>query len=222
MVVFSAFAALLTGLFASHWVGWIFIFALAQGTLAISLANIINIRFKDKKKLWEESLPYGIVMITYFLGGIIFCFLIARINIFEHIYHAIRIALGLGSSMHQTIWPQTYYTVAELKPGDFDKITAQLHGTLLFIGAVFSMVWVYWKNKRNDKANICLFLVFWFVAMSYATMNAVRFTFFLVYPVRFFFQLQWWISLQRYTPFAYDQLINIYGLVQLQPQLFFL
>ncbi len=189
MVVFSTFAALLLGLFASHWVGWIFIFALVQGTLAVSLANNINLRYKDKKKLWKESLPYGIVMITFFLGGIIFCFLIAGINLFEHLFHSVKIALGLGTSMHQTIWPQTYYTVAELRPGDFDKITAQLHGTLLFIGAVFSMIWVYWKNKRNEKADICLILVFWFVTMSYATINAVRFTFFLSIPCSIFLSI---------------------------------
>jgi dolichyl-diphosphooligosaccharide--protein glycosyltransferase len=186
IVVFSAFAALLLGLFASHWVGWVFIFALVLGTLTVSLANTINLRFKDKKRLWKESLPYGIVMITFFLGGIIFCFLIARINLFAYLQHSVKIALGLGTSLHQTIFPQTYYTVSELKPGDFDKIAAQLHGTLLFIGAVFSMVWVYWKNKRNDKADICLILIFWFVAMSYATMNAVRFTFFLSVPCTVF------------------------------------
>ncbi|MBN1603765.1 MAG: hypothetical protein JW915_19290 [Chitinispirillaceae bacterium] len=186
IVVFSSFAALLLGLFASHWVGWIFIFVLVQGTIAVSLANIINLRFKDKKRLWKESLPYVIVMITFFLAGIIFCFTFARINIFEHLYHSVKVALKLGTSIHQTIWPQTYYTVSELKPGDFDKIAAQLHGTLLFTGAVFSMIWVYWKNKRNDIADICLFLVFWFVAMSYATMNAVRFTFFLSVPCSIF------------------------------------
>jgi dolichyl-diphosphooligosaccharide--protein glycosyltransferase len=186
IALFSIFAALLLGLFASHWTGWIFIFALVQGTLTLSLANIINIRYKDKNRLLKESLPYAIVMMTFFLAGIIFCFLIARINLFAHLFHSVKIAMGLGTSMHQSIWPQTYYTVSELKAGDFDKITSQLHGTLLFIGAVFSMLWVYWKNKRNEKADISLLLIFWFIAMSYATMNAVRFTLFLSVPCSVF------------------------------------
>jgi dolichyl-diphosphooligosaccharide--protein glycosyltransferase len=186
IAVFSAIAALLLGLFASHWVGWIFIFVLVGATLALALANTINLRFKDKKMLWEDSLPYVIVMVTFFLGGIIFCFLIARINIFAYLQHSVKIVLGLGTSLHQTIFPQTYYTVSELNPGDFDKIAAQLHGIPLFIGAFFSMIWVYWKNKRNTKADICLFLVFWFAGMSYATMNAIRFAYFLSIPCTIF------------------------------------
>jgi len=175
----SMFFGLYTYTWASYW--WFFIVSLAF--LGYGALNNYSIANKVNRKVLNYLISGGV----FITGCIVFSFLITRINIIADIIPVVKSNLGLGQSQSLSIWPSTYYTVAELQKINSLGLIKNLYGPLIFFFSITSMLFVYIKERRTEKNDFVILMVFWAFFMFFASFRGIRFIAFLAIPLGIFF-----------------------------------
>jgi dolichyl-diphosphooligosaccharide--protein glycosyltransferase len=179
LIIYSMLASLFLGLFAYTWVGWWFIFVIVGMFLFLSLINTYLIDPKAK----EGILSYLISGIVFLGGSILFCALIPHINLIKTISVHIKNTLNLGTVFSTSIWPNTYYTVAELRKVGPETIVKNLYGLVPFNFSLIGMFWLYIKEKRSQKKDFLYIIFLWTIFMTFASLRGVRFIVYLSIPL---------------------------------------
>ena len=183
---FSLLSSFFLCLYALSWVGWWFIYIVVLGLFLYVFSNNLFLYSKDFQEFKRSITPYIISLSIFITGSIVLCFFIAG---FEPVSYAVRTLfahLGLGKSVYNSIWPSTYYTVEELKTGDFLSIPLKLGNWVLFVISVASLLIIYLKQKRGKNADIIILLMFWSFFMVFTSFRGIRFTLLLSVPFGIF------------------------------------
>ncbi|MFC1514772.1 STT3 domain-containing protein, partial [Candidatus Omnitrophota bacterium] len=188
-ILFSLLAAFFLSLYAYTWRGWWFIYLVIFAFFGYVLLNIVNLHYKDKDIVRAKTFPYLVSLLTFFLGSIVLCLAIAKIEPLSYTFLSIKENLGLGKSLASSIWPSTYYTVGELQPINFLGIPIALGGWIVFTLSLVSSLWVYLLYKRTEKGDLIVLLIFWLFSMIFASLKGARFTILLCLPVGIFLSL---------------------------------
>ncbi|MFH1771947.1 MAG: STT3 domain-containing protein [Candidatus Omnitrophota bacterium] len=186
LTIYSIIASFLQGLYSFTWVGWWFIFLVVSCFFLCMILNNYCLYYKDLRNAHRQNAPYFISAIIFTAGSILFCFLISRINLLTFIISSIKENLNLGKSLSVSIWPNTNYTIGELKPADMLRIAENLHGLLMFVLSLFGMLWFYSKEKRGRRKDFVYIMLFWFLFMIFASSRSIRFVIYLAVPLGFF------------------------------------
>jgi len=188
-ILYSLLASFFLSIYASTWVGWWFIYLVIFGFFLYFISNNLFLHFRDWAKFRKALLPYILSLSVFLAGSIIFCLLIVKTDPLSYTYQYLRQHLDLGKSLSATVWPSTYYTVEELRAGNFISIPPKLGSWPLFVFATASLLWVYLKERRSEKSNVIILLMFWSFFMVIASFRGLRFTLFLSLPFGVFLGL---------------------------------
>ncbi len=179
LIFYSASAALFLGFYSYSWLGFWWIFIVVIGWFLYIVLNEYSINYKVSHKI----LIYLISGAVFFIFGVIACWLISGINLINVTISNIKGNLRLGLSQGVSIWPNIYYTVAELKKSNPQDIINSLYGIIIFIFSMIGLLWFYVKERRTERKYILSLLVFWAFFMFFASFKGVRFTIFLLIPL---------------------------------------
>ncbi|MBN3040518.1 MAG: hypothetical protein JW867_05280, partial [Candidatus Omnitrophica bacterium] len=183
---FCLMASLFLALFSWTWVGWWFIFLIVNIFFLYMLVNETLINFKEKDKMSKSLYGIAVSYIIFTLGSILFCKLLAGIEPFSATYNNIAANINFGRSIQNSIWPNVYYTVRELQPGNLLSIIKSFGQVYAFIAASLSAFLIFMKEKRSKNASAVILLNFWMFFMFLITLKAKRFSLFLVIPFSIF------------------------------------
>lgn len=182
LFIYSILSGLFCALYAYTWLGWIQAFAVLGLYIFYKSLNDISLNAQDKDRLKEKILTNIFVLLFFVAAMTMFFWLLSGNNPLNEIWHMCKLALGLDKSYSASIWPNTFFTVGELKKGSFSSMSNALYGSLAFVLGIFSMLLVYIKDKRSKAADFAVPMIFTFMLMIYATLRGVRFALFLVTP----------------------------------------
>ena len=185
------------GLFCFTWAAWWFVFMIVVIYEAIYLALILLRRWlynKYNAGLFKAHLlSLSMFLIASLFWVIVFCGFMP-LGIF---YNEVKAAVTLSKAVSQSVWPNVYSTVGELKRSDLKEIVSSTGGLFIFIPAVFGMFFLLIRNlffRRDNvfKRESAILLALWFAGMFYACFQGVRFTVFLLIPLSIF--LGWFVN----------------------------
>lgn len=194
-IFYSLLAGLFLAFFAWTWPGWWFIYIVVLGSYGFLLFNQLFIYSQDAKRLKQVLSPYLLSLLIFIAGSFAFCMAIADMNPFVETYRSLSANFNLGKPFQNSIWPDTYYTVAELRAGSLNAIFAGLWGSkILFLFSLIGSLWFFIKDRRGERASLNIFLLFWLFFMGYASLKGIRFVMFLgpilgIYGGAFFAEL---------------------------------
>ncbi|UCC95837.1 MAG: hypothetical protein JSW40_03590 [Candidatus Omnitrophota bacterium] len=182
-ILYSFFASFFLGVYAFTWVGYWWILVVVGASLFGGFLNSYLVGGQAKR----EARVYLVSGVTFFLGAIFFCFLIAQRNVLFSIFSGIQYRLRLGSSYSASLWPHVFYTVAELQKTAFENLGKNLHDIVFYLFCLIGMLWIYLKQKRSEKKDFLLMMILWAFVMLLASLKGQRFIMFLAVPLGMFF-----------------------------------
>lgn len=186
LLAYSIAASFFQGLYVFTWVGWWFIFLIIGIFFALSILNSYSVYYDDRRAANRENRYYIISGLTFLAGSIVFCFLIAKVNLIYDLFALAKSNLYLGQPLTARIWPNTYYTVSELATGDAGRIVDILYGKEFFIAAVLG-IFIETLRRKEERKDILAIMVFWFALTWVASFKAVKLTTYLSIPLGLFF-----------------------------------
>lgn len=182
----SLLGAFFLSIYAFTWIGWWFIFVVIIAFFVYTLINNLSLDKGNKIIDKKDFSRFSVSVSVFFLASFFLCLFIAKVEPFSYTINSLITNLGLGKSLDNSIWPNTYYTVQELRPGNFAEISQRLGGRVPLTLAIMAVLWVYVKEKRSKKSTPIILLVFWLFVMSFASLKGLRFALFLSVPTGIF------------------------------------
>lgn len=180
--VYALIASLCFGMYSATWMDswWILIIVVAY-----TLLGFIN-RYLITRKCDSEALGYLLSGLVFFIGSIVFCAVLVHLNILTHLYDRLKIVLSLGSAHTPSIWPNTYYTVSELRSPTVRVLFGFVYGNILTTAALAGFLWVFLKERRSEKKDYIYMMFLWTIFMFFASLKSIRFAIFLAIPLGIF------------------------------------
>lgn len=181
-------SCLWVGLFCYTWPGWWFIFLLIIIYEIYSFLYLIfrALRYKEKNL---GHFKKHLLSLPLFLGfGLFWVILFSGFLPLIDLYLQVKQALTLNKPLIDSIWPNVYYTVGELRKADFFAISSFAGGTVLFITSLSCMLLLFSRTLRKREyadfqAQAITILMLWFIVMFFACFRGVRFVMFLLMPL---------------------------------------
>jgi len=183
IIFYSLSASIFFGLYTYTWVAYWWFFVVSSAFLVYEALNNYSIANKVNWKVLSYLISGGV----FIAGCIIFSFLIAHMNIITNTVSAVKYKVGLGQSQSLSIWPSTFYTVAELQKVNALGLVKNLYGPAIFFFSMISMLFVYIKERRTEKNEFVVSMIFWAFFMFFASLRGIRFIAFLAIPLGVFF-----------------------------------
>lgn len=183
IIFYSLSAGMFFGLYTYTWIAYWWFLIVSLAFLGYGALNNYSIANKVSHKVLNYLISGGI----FIAGSIVFSFLITHINIIANTVSAVKSKIGLGQSQSLSIWPSTYYTVAELQKVNPLDLINNLYGPVIFFFSITSMLFVYIKERRTEKNDFVILMVFWAFFMFFASFKGIRFVAFLAIPLGIFF-----------------------------------
>lgn len=190
-IFFSAFSAAFLACYASTWKGWWFIFDIM---ILSGLLFILNKKLSQS----EENEEPGILKVHAWSIGFFFIFstfFVIALNGFsvwkDFIAEPLRLSTILKVTT-STMWPNVYWTVAELGSAKPFEIASSLGGFFVFLTSLLGLVYIFLfeRASRDNRYGFGLFcLVLWIVSTFYSAVEALRFVLLLVVPMGLAFGL---------------------------------
>ena len=122
---------------------------MASGFFLVMIANNYSLYAKAPDDFKKINTPYVITAAAYLVGSLLFCYLIAGVNLFAVLGKTLSYYLKMGSSVSRNIWPDTFYTVSELQKVEISQIAYHMHGFVVFLIAMASVMWVHGPILRK-------------------------------------------------------------------------
>lgn len=181
----TALAGLFLAFYASTWKGWWFIFDVMLISGALFILNQRECGREEGFDAHRSEGPWR-ALVSFFLFTTVFVigingFVVWNDFIAEplRLWHILRVTPG-------TMWPNVFWTVAELGSGSGAEIVRSVGGSLIFFGSMVGLLYlfIFEKRLRDPKRGFGFFcLVLWIGSTFYASLEALRFTLLLVVPL---------------------------------------
>ncbi|MFA5089879.1 MAG: STT3 domain-containing protein [Candidatus Omnitrophota bacterium] len=181
---FVFISGLIIGLFSFTWNGWWYIFDLILLAAVFHTLNLYSVRQGRQTDSWKLAPWFALAL--FFLSSFIFVGLLCGVETFTRfIFEPLRIALAKGY-LKGHFWPNTFLTVQELRPANIKEVINNCGGWFVFLPALFSLFFMLLDKKQKDyrqRQFIVFLFVFWIMAVSLASIKAVRFSLLLAVPI---------------------------------------
>ncbi len=190
-ILFSALSGIFLACYASTWKGWWFIFDIM---IISGVLFILNKKLSQSEEREEPGiiLNHAVSIAFFFIFSTIF---VIALNGFSVWMDFIREPMRLATILKVTtgsMWPNVFWTVAELGPATPLEVVNALGGFFVFFAGLLGLVYIFLFEKalRDNRYGFGLFcLVLWIVGTFYTAMEAMRFVLLLVVPVGLAFGL---------------------------------
>jgi len=184
-LVFSAFCL---GLFSFTWGYWWFIFLLIfvyelyfSATLFLPLHRYKQANLTLAK---QHLFSFGLFTVSGLLGVVLF----SGVGPLKYLYFQIEQALNLNNPLMISVWPNVYYTVAELGKPNLAGLNGYIGGPVLSVSSFAFLVMLFLRTRHKSgnfsfQRECITILTFWFLAMLFACFKGTRFIIFLLLPL---------------------------------------
>ena len=213
-MLYSLFAGFAVGIYAEIWLGYWWIFSVCG---AYCIYVVINTYSLDKKA-HKEALTYLFLMAIFFVTSLSLTSNILKTNVVKSVFITLQNALHLGASQGASVWPLTYYTVGELFKPTVEQIMRSLGGPIIATFALIGVLCIYVIEKRTEKKDVVMLMVFWVFVMVFASTRGVRFVAFLAIPLGIFFG----VFIDRIFKYTYNKFHRKLGTFLLITSVFFI
>jgi len=182
------FSCFWIGLFCFTWTMWWFVFViiLAYEFLHIFIQLIIYGYYKKDYRAFpkEHIINFLLFIFFSFFWIIILCGFEPLVVLFNQL----KSAIFLSKPLRESIWPNVYATVGELKKMSLQEIVNSFGNAGLFFSAFLSLLFILIRNlfyhpEDEYKRHSIGILTLWFLGMLYASFQGVRFLVFLTVPL---------------------------------------
>ncbi|MFH0877434.1 MAG: STT3 domain-containing protein [Candidatus Omnitrophota bacterium] len=184
-------AGLFLALYAPTWKGWWFIFDLmviAGGLFLLNLYQSSEADSDERRLIRDQALSLGFFVVM----GSFFVLLLNGVLVWkDFIAEPLRLSAILKVTS-LAMWPNVYWTVAELGPSEPSEIIRTLGGSFVFFVSLAGLLYIALGEKslrdaRRGFGILCLIL--WVSTVFYASMSVLRLILLLVVPVGLSFGL---------------------------------
>ncbi len=174
-VFWLALSGFWVGLFCATWLFWWISYFI------IIFYEIVAYFFLPGEKL--SSRLQRILLFSLFSAAWIFIF--CRQAPFLALPQQFFSSLLLNDSQAGSVWPNTFFTVSELRKVDIWGICRLVGSEPLFFSGLASMVLLFLKRKKyaSFKQRVIIIFVAWFALMLFACTKGSRFVIFLLIPL---------------------------------------
>lgn len=177
----------LVGLFSYVWIGWWFILGVICVYYVFDLLNSFFVLFQYKQKD-SQLLQRFILFLSFLLLSFVFIILLSGTGPLEYLSQQVHDYVFFGRGLTDSIWPNGFFIVDELRPADLSSLIVYLGGHLKFIIAVLAIFIIYLQSARNPKYSkfereTIVILVMWFLLLLFASLKGLRFLIFLTLPM---------------------------------------
>lgn len=170
--IINVFLSILSGLFFGLFIwawgsGWFFFVFILSSLLGYLIFELISNLISKNENLVKTLIDQGLSIITFVISTFIFVKFLANVNIFNLIVNGLVGGLsGVTSVATSNIWPNVFTSVAELNPASFSQIISSVGGTIVFLIAMISLVFLvleYTPSNSKQKLYKRLVLIFSFI-----------------------------------------------------------
>jgi dolichyl-diphosphooligosaccharide--protein glycosyltransferase len=189
MLLLSAAAGFLVGLFSFTWGGWWFIpdFLLASSVLYLVYFGIAHLDSLKKGFLHFLKVPTVrdslIVIGSFLICSFVFVSLFQSPSAFKSaLFSSPNSFSQIKDVATSKVWPNVFTTVAEQNEVDFKGIISNSGGTFLFVVALVGILIAIFRKGPDGKYDpkLAILLTIWFIATMYASTKGVRWVLLLV------------------------------------------
>jgi len=176
------------GLFCFTWTHWWFVLFLILIYEAFSLICLWSLRVFLKEDVRAQLKQHILSILFFIFFGAFWILVLAGHKPLEELYRQTRLALILNKPLMSSVWPNVYSTVGELRRMRFIEIAQSIGNPWIFFASVISLFVLLVRSLFKEeyagfKREGVIILVFWFVAMAFASTRGVRFFVFLLLPL---------------------------------------
>lgn len=189
-VFWAVLSALFLALYASTWKGWWFIFDIMMVSAAFFLLNQKLVALQNARSVrWREHL---ISLASFSLCGCFFVLIWNGGTVLKDLFVEPLRLVSIFKVTSDNVWPNVFWTVAEL--GEFRpfEIVSVLGGSFVFFVAMIVLVYILLieRGARDpQKGYGILCLAFWIILTFHPSVEALRLALLLVVPVGLVFGL---------------------------------
>lgn len=141
-ITFGGLAGLFTGIFASVWSAWWFVFILAMAVLIgypvfLIVKKLVHTKdYKNWSNVYKQLATAG----TVFVSSALFVSLFRSWSTFSGFIDSFLGRLEIQHALGDQLWPNVLTTVAELNPASPTEIVSAVGGGLLFFTAFIGLI----------------------------------------------------------------------------------
>lgn len=201
-LLFAGLAGLLTSLYSFAWGGWWYIFDFIVIGLMGYMLYLAFVRMvqqwrqqKSGKENQESVKEVAFVLGVFILSTVIFVELLFPLST-EHSYYAIRTPLHtlftLKEQAKETLWPNVYTTVSELKSFDIPTSITVLGGKFLLLLSFLGVYLFFSKGVEKRMWYIFGSAALLLLVLSFPPENILLFAFLLALPMILALALSIW------------------------------
>ncbi|MFA5115493.1 MAG: STT3 domain-containing protein [Candidatus Omnitrophota bacterium] len=183
-----AFSAFWVGLFCFSWANWWFVFIILVIYECYSIFNLWLARWQYKDDNYIYIKKHAVTLFLFIFLSLGWVVVFSGLSPLRELYHQVRDSLILNRALTDSIWPNVYSTVGELKKTSFTQLLNSIGGMPLFLLGMAFLLVLFLVTARNKKYTFfqreaITVLTFWFIAMLFACRSGIRFSVFLLIPL---------------------------------------
>ena len=186
-VLTISLASFSMGLYSLAWVGWWHLFYIILAGTFLYTLNTAEGYFKYKEKPAFLELKKVIILSVIFIVLSLIIAAIIQPSGFNHLVKGpIRVfqSVYAKQSITASLWPNTFLTVAELKPSDLGHIIYLAGDPFIFFIALCGLFLLIKPRPKEDRSLQYLGFVFtvWLIGSVFASLKALRFSLLMAIP----------------------------------------
>ncbi|MBU1869393.1 MAG: hypothetical protein KJ818_02885 [Candidatus Omnitrophica bacterium] len=190
-IFFTCLASFWIGLFAFTWGNWWFIFIILITYAVFSMLNLLSIKMQYKEDISRPFKAHALILPLFIAFSLCWVMLFCGTKPFIILYSQVTNALLLTKPLVDSIWPNVFSTVNELRRPDFAEIAVYAGGIYLFVICLVCLIILillnfFIKKTYGSKYEALVLFFFWFAAMFFACFSGIRFAVFLLVPLGIF------------------------------------
>lgn len=188
--LFALASGISIGLFSFTWDGWWYIFSLIIFSAIYYICNLYLVKKNTKEKI---DLRIPLISLCLFILSALICVgafsglpMIGRL-----LSEPVKVAFAKGYLQEQ-FWPNAFLTVKELQGTDFNAVVNDIGGIFIFIPSIVFLIFMLIDKRsraQRQRQFIVVLFSFWILFISYAAMQASRFSLLLAVPLSISFGL---------------------------------
>jgi dolichyl-diphosphooligosaccharide--protein glycosyltransferase len=182
-VIFSGF---FVGIFSSTWNYWCYIIAIVLLYEVYSALDLVSEYLQYKTPVLNSFREHGITALIFFCSSLVWILVFSGTTPIRVLFGGqLNQAISLNSAFESSIWPNVYFTVAELARPDFIAIMRSTGGVYLFFISLVSMLALVFLNKKfkGGSRELLFFMIIWFMLIFWLSSKGVRLLMFLLVPM---------------------------------------
>ncbi|HCD37928.1 MAG TPA: hypothetical protein DEQ77_04260 [Candidatus Omnitrophica bacterium] len=181
-------ASFWVGLLSFTWVGWWFIAIIILIYELFSFLYLTLKHYVDRENTLSLAKQHLFTLILFLFLCVLWIIFITGTQPLEILRNELKMGFQLNNPRGESIWPNTFHTVDELRVATFFELARASCGIPLFIVSLIALLYLRLRtirdgNYRSEQREYIMLLLIWLMAFLYGCSKGSRFGMFLPLPL---------------------------------------